>query len=434
MSAAAATILYGGVLFLEYIHIIPAYTVETGYVPFHDILQATNLFAIYGVTFFLTAFLSGSLAARLRSTEEELSRTSIEFDRLTLLYKQIFDDISTGIITINDEEVITSYNAAAGRITGFPPTEVIGRQLNNFFPGLFLEEKSVRQVVDLKKKDGTIIRAGHSFTPLNLPIDPESKDETCSNCKIITLQDISVIEKMERRVNEAEKMAAIGELSASIAHDFRNPLAAISGSAQLLVLESQGKTATEKTLCTIIERESNRMAKTITDFLQFARPAAIKGEWFDLKRLVVETLATTHHLHLRYKKELIEIKIPENLSGFGDRQQLQTVLTHLLENSATFSKEEDGTITVAAGEEETKGRNILWLTIADNGLGITPETENKIFQPFFSTRESGTGLGLAIVQQIIEHHRGSVEAISNQEAGCTISITLPLPSQITHDD
>jgi len=428
MSAAAATILYGFVLFLEYINYLPNYIVGTSYVAFHDILKATNLFTVYGVTFFLTAFLSGTLAARLRSTEEALTRTSIEFDRLTLLYKQIFDDISTGIITIDDVGMITSYNAAAGQITGFPPTEVIGQTLDDFFPSLHLKEMSVRQVVDLKKKDGTIIRAGYSFTRLNLPLDPELADETCKNCKIITLQDISAIEKMEKRVNEAEKMAAIGELSASIAHDFRNPLAAISGSAQLLALESQGKSGTEKTLCTIIERESNRMAKTITDFLQFARPAKIQGEWFDLQRLVAETLAAVKHLQARYKKGLIKIDIPENFDGFGDRQQLQTVLTHLLENSTTFSEEEDGAITISAHEDKQQGNNIICLEITDQGIGIVPETQKKIFQPFFSTRENGTGLGLAIVQQIIEHHRGTIEVVSEPGAGCTMRVILPLPS------
>jgi two-component system sensor histidine kinase PilS (NtrC family) len=428
MSAAAATILYGSILFLEYINYLPSYIVDTDYVPFHDILKATNLFSVYGVTFFLTAFLSGTLAARLRSTEEELTKTSLEFDRLTLLYKQIFDDISTGIITIDDVGMITSYNAAAGRITGFPPTEVIGQILADFFPSLYLKEMSVRQVVDLKKKDGTIIRAGYSFTRLNLPLDPELADATCNNCKVITLQDISSIEKMEKRVNEAEKMAAIGELSASIAHDFRNPLAAISGSAQLLALERQGKSKTEKTLCTIIERESNRMAKTITDFLQFARPADIQGEWFDMQRLVMETLVTEKQLQERYKKGLIKIDIPENFDGYGDRQQLQTVLAHLVENSTRFSEDEDGPITISAYEDKLEGNNSICLEIADQGVGILPEIEKKIFRPFFSTRENGTGLGLSIVQQIIEHHRGSIKVISTPGAGCIMRIALPLPS------
>ncbi len=428
MSAAAATILYGLVLFMEYAGVLPDYMAEIGYVTFHDVLKATNLFAVYGATFFLTAFLSGTLAARLRTTEEALNRTSLEFDRLTLLYKQIFEDISTGIITVDDAGAITSYNTAAGRITGYPPGQVIGRPIEDHFPSLHLEKMSVRQVVDLKKKDGSMIRAGYSFSRLNLPPDPERADVACNNCKVITLQDISTIEKMEKRIREAEKMAAIGELSASIAHDFRNPLAAISGCAQLLALEEGDQESTGKSLSTIILRESNRMAKTITDFLQFARPAAIQEEWFDLQRLVIESITAEQALHERYLKGLIATDIPENLDGFGDRQQLQTVLTHLLENSLTFSPEENGPITVSAREDNGNGTNGIRIEVKDQGPGIDSATRDKIFQPFFSTRESGTGLGLAITRQIIENHHGEVTVISHPGDGCAIQILLPLPS------
>jgi len=430
MSAAAATILYGLVLFMEYAGVLPDYMAEIGYVTFHDVLKATNLFAVYGATFFLTAFLSGTIAARLRTTEEALSRTSLEFDRLTLLYKQIFEDISTGIITVDDAGAITSYNTAAGRITGYPPGEVIGRPIGDHFPSLHLEKMSVRQVVDLKKKDGSMIRAGYSFSRLNLPPDPDRTDVACDNCKVITLQDISTIEKMEKRVREAEKMAAIGELSASIAHDFRNPLAAISGCAQLLALEEGDQEGTGKSLSTIILRESNRMAKTITDFLQFARPAVIQEEWFDLQRLVIESIAAEQDLHTRYLKGLIEMNIPENLDGFGDRQQLQTVLTHLLENSLTFSPEEKGPITVSAREGSWNDTNGIRIEVRDLGSGIDPATREKIFQPFFSTRENGTGLGLAIIRQIVENHHGEIAVISNPEQGCTMQIFLPLPAHI----
>jgi len=429
MSAAAATILYGGVLYLEYLGIVPNYMTAADYVPAHDLLKSANLFAIYGVTFFITALLSGTLAARLRTTEEELTRTSFEFDRLSLLYKQIFDDIATGIITVDEQGHITSYNAAAGRITGYPEETVIARPVKSIFPGLRLDDTTPgRNVVDLKKKDGTMIRAGYSFSRLNLPDDPTGADSCRDDCKVITLQDISAVEKMEKRVHEAEKMAAIGELSASIAHDFRNPLAAISGSAQLLAMEEHEKNGTGKTLSNIIFRESKRMAKTITEFLQFARPAPMQGEWFALKRVVEETISASDKIQAGYSNGTIRFDIPENLDAFADRQQLQTVLCHLLENSLIFSKKGAGTITITGHEEDKKNRNTLCLEVKDEGPGVDQETREKIFQPFFSTRENGTGLGLAIVRQIVELHKGTVEVDSRPGKGCTIRIFLPLPS------
>ncbi len=428
MSAAAATILYGIILFLEYRGIVPNYMTTAGWVPTHSILKVTNLFAIYGVTFFITALLSGSLADRLQSTEEALSKTSVEFDRLSVLYKQIFDDIATGIITVDEQGGITSYNAAAGRITGYLPEETVGRFIADLFPGLKLEKNGVRRVVDLQKKDGTMIRAGYSFSPLNLPSDPASEKSEPESCKVITLQDISAVEKMEKRVREAEKMAAIGELSASIAHDFRNPLAAISGSAQLLVMENEGKEDSGRSLSEIIFRESKRMAKTITEFLQFARPAPMHSEWFALKRSIDEAIATAQNMKEAQGRGRLKVEIAENLDAFGDRQQLQTILMHLIENGLIFSKEDNSVVTVKAHEQEKNGNNLLCLEVIDQGHGIEPEIMDAIFEPFYSTRENGTGLGLAIVRQIVEMHSGTVEVESTPDRGCTMRIILPLPS------
>lgn len=122
--AAAATLLFGGVLALEQLGSIPAYFAATPYKAPVNLLACANLFALYGLTFFLAALLSGQLARRLRITEEKLSRTALEYDRLSILYKQIFDDISTGIITTDSADFITSFNQAAERITGVRQREV----------------------------------------------------------------------------------------------------------------------------------------------------------------------------------------------------------------------------------------------------------------------------------------------------------------------
>ena len=431
ISAAAATLLYGAILFCEYRGIVPAYMAGAGMAPIHSMLRMTNLFAIYGVTFFIIALLSGSLAARLQSTEEALSRTSVEFDRLSILYKQIFDDIATGIITVDEQGRITSYNAAAGRITGFAPEEAVGRILSDLFPTLTLKKNSIRQVVDLQKKDGTMIRAGYSFSPLNFPSVPASDNREPDSCKVITLQDISAVEKMEKRVRKAEKMAAIGELSASIAHDFRNPLAAISGSAQLLVMENEGREDAGSSLSEIIFRESKRMAKTINEFLQFARPAPMQTEWFAIRRIADESIAAACEGKEAEECDGINIEIAQNLDAFGDRQQLQTVLMHLVENAVIFSRDGNGAVMIRAGEQEREGKNILCLEVIDQGCGIEADVLENIFEPFYSTRENGTGLGLAIVRQIVEMHGGSVEVETAPGKGCTMRIILPLPSYDT---
>jgi two-component system sensor histidine kinase PilS (NtrC family) len=432
--AATTTLLYGGVLALEQLGWIPRYFLASTYKAPTSFLTGTNLFAIYGLLFFLAALLSGQLARRLRVTEEKLQRTAFEYDRLSILYKQIFDDISTGIITTDRSDFITSYNQAAERITGYPPEKVLGQPFNRCFPGILLQERHGRDVCDFRKFDGIITRIGYSFSYLNMP-EQEEREKQQSRWKVITLQDISQIERMEQQVREAEKMAAIGELSASIAHDFRNPLAAISGSAQILAMEEGNigglDQSTLKTLLGIILRESGRMAKTITDFLQFARPAAIQPEWFDLNRLIDEVIARLQAGSNAMVTAAIIKEIDERLDCWADRQQMQTVLTHLIDNACQAVGTQTGRVVVTAGESAAEGSGELCVEIRDQGPGIPVEMRDKVFTPFFSSRTDGTGLGLSIVRQIVENHGGRIEIDGNADFPCIMRLHLPLPLTTT---
>ncbi|HER62934.1 MAG TPA: PAS domain S-box protein, partial [Desulfobacteraceae bacterium] len=350
--AAAATILYGTVLTLEYLDYIPSYFHDARYIPVEDSLVAMNVFAVYGLTFFLIAMLSGMLAQRLRTTEDALTRTELKFDRLLLLYKQIFDDIITGIITVDDADVITSFNPAAENITGYPQKDMLGRRLRDIFPQLSAVS-SERHVADLEKKNGTTIRVGFSCSALRMSSDPALNEPACTNCKVITLQDISRVEEMEQQMRKAEKMAAIGELSASIAHDFRNPLAAISGSAQILDIELDGRkpeeAATRHSLTKIILRESDRMARTITNFLDYARPAVPDPEWFNLLKLATETADTVSEIMSDENTPCrIQLTIPERLEIYADRQLIQLALGHLLKNSCYASRKKGSPVYLSA--------------------------------------------------------------------------------------
>ena len=432
--AAITTVSYGVILAFEQLRWIPHYFTSTTYKAPASILTGTNLFAIYGLLFFLAALLSGQLARRLRVTEEKLQRTALEYDRLSILYKQIFDDISTGIITTDQSDFITSYNRAAERITGYPRERVLGQPFSRCFPDILLQERQGRSVCDFQKLGGTLIRVGYSFSFLNMPVE-EEREGRQSRWKVVTLQDISQIERMEQQVHEAEKMAAIGELSASIAHDFRNPLAAISGSAQILSLEQDNISgldpATFKTLLGIILRETGRMAKTITDFLQFARPAAIQPEWFDFNRLVDEVVQRVRATTNTMAAAMITKEIDARLDCWADRQQMQTVLTHLLENACQARGDEMGSIVVAASEGNDGGQGALCVEIRDQGPGIPPDLRKKVFVPFFSSRADGTGLGLAIVRQIVENHGGRIEIDDNADYACIMRLHFPVPPAVT---
>lgn len=427
--AAAATILYGIVLTLEYLGRIPTYYFDYLYIPVEKYTVLMNIFAVYGLTFFLIAMLSGMLANRLRRAEDALSLSELKFDRLLLLYKQIFDDIITGIITVGDQGDITSFNPAAEKITGFLQAEVLGKKLSETFPQLDYEG-SERNVTDLQKKDGTVIRVGFSSSDLHMSSNPQLNEPACSSCQVITLQDISQVEEMERQMRKAEKMAAIGELSASIAHDFRNPLAAISGSAQILDIELQEeKTKEEQTLqnlTRIILRESQRMADTITDFLDYARPVNPNPKWFNLNELANDAARKTAGKTKGFPNCRILIDITGDLVLYADQKLIRLLLTHLLKNSCYASRNTDKPVRVTACKKAETDDFVL--EVKDEGEGFGPEILQQLTDPFFTTRDDTSGLGLSIVQQIVSNHAGTMQISGAEGAGCIVRITLPRES------
>lgn len=425
--AAISSLLFGCILMAEYFFWFPQYFLLGFYQRPATFFYSSNLFTVYGVIFFCTALLSGHLARRLRVAEEKLSRTSKAFTRLSTLYKQIFDDTSTGIITCNNADCITSANQAAILITGFDNAALLGQPFNQIFPNIGAKEEQDKSVCDFTRKDGTAIRLWYSLSTLNTPAD-EDQDIPATKGKVITLQDISQMERLEKQIRDAEKLAVVGELSASIAHDFRNPLASISGAAQILAMEKFPQPSmdaeTFNTLTNIILRESARMAKTITDFLQFARPISTQFEWFDLNLLVNEVLAQFLSGEQSEEAGRIHQVMDVPLPLLADRHQINVLLSHLLENACAAVKTTGGSIVITAERTE---KGIFSLEIADEGNGIPPELRQKVLEPFFTNRPDGSGLGLAIVHQIIERHHGTLTILSNQPQGCIVRVELPPP-------
>ncbi len=434
IAAAGASLLYGGILASEYLGYIPQFYAQTRYVPPTDYLALTNVYSVYGITFFTIGFLSNMLAGRLRKTEEALSHTSVQFDRLNQIYKQVFDDISTGIVTVDGRNRVTSSNTAFAQISGYTAEELFGLPFVSFFPSAMLTETDQsRQIANLQRKDGKMMRVRHTFARLNLPSDPALEDPSDTQCKVITVQDISLLEQMERQMRAAEQMATIGELSAAVAHDFRNPIAAISGSAQLLKSVHTAEnnpdpvSRANRHLTEIILRETARMEKTITDFLQFARPAELNLEWFDVKRLAEETILQIKGRESCPLGAAIETDIPDHLDCWADRQLFQVLLAHLLENScAAAARAVAWPVLVQAREQQRDEQNCIYLAVIDRGPGISANIRGMIFTPFFTTKANCAGLGLSIVKQIAEQHGGTVSLLE-VEQGCTMEVCFPLP-------
>ena len=416
--ASLSTLLFGALLLVEYGGYASRFA-QTYPGQLNNLQMLLHYFTIYSLTFFLVAILSSMLSTRLQKAEAELFQTASNYDRLSFLYKQIFEDINTGIITVDAENRVTSFNRAAELITGYRPAEILGQELSQAFPGLtpLLLDDERRHMADIPRKYGETIPVGYSCSRLNTPDDKE-------NGYVYTLQDLSQIKKMEAQVQQAEKMATIGEMAAGIAHELRNPLAAISGAVQLLERETRDESI-NKRLFDIIMRESDRLDTTIHDFLLFSKPVNPEKEWFSLLTLAREALETLGQNPGWNPALSLDLEIPPDLNCWGDRQLARQVLLNLIANSANACRNmESGRILLRAEEIP---KTAIVLEVIDNGHGIPENIRERIFEPFFTTRETGTGLGLAIVRQIVHSHGGKISLRDYQPQGTIFSVSLPLP-------
>ncbi len=420
-AAAAATLGYGGILFLEFFGYHPDYFDQYWYRPLTDIRSVLNFFSIHGLTFFIAAILSSLLAVRLRRTEKELISTTIKYDQLSILYKKIFDDIPSGIITVLNHKDIISFNPTSENITGFRADEVLGKDINLLFPNLNLEaDLSFRAEVELIRKDRQSIPIGYSYAKLNMP-------GTEDDFQVITLQDLSKTKELEKQIMQAEKMATIGGMAAGIAHELRNPLAAISGAAEVIAASGDIKSHNQG-LMDIITRECNRLQNTINDFLTFSKPVKPEKEWVPLLPLVTEVIQLLKHTLDWPAKCESYLDIPDNIDCWADPEQIRKLLLNILHNCCIALKNMDGEIRITAEEvSDETGAERSVIKITDNGIGIPELIIDKIYEPFFTTRQNGTGLGLSIVKQIVDTHEGEISISSKENHGTTATVWLPLP-------
>ncbi|MBI5327063.1 MAG: PAS domain S-box protein [Deltaproteobacteria bacterium] len=427
-AASASSIAYGLLANLDFYKALPTrykvILVDGGY-DRGDILS-TVILNILG--FFTVAFLTGYLAERTVIAEKELEEKKIDFKKLERLNKYVVEHINSGILTIDVNARITSFNKAAQRITGYNLREVYDRSIDMVFPDLMKtqgysisshEEESSYFRIDkpFKNKDGKELLLGLAVSPMR------------DGGRIVIFQDLTRIKKMEEQLRRVDRLRALGELVAGMSHEVRNPLASISGSAQVLK-DNLMLDGDNKHLMEIIIMETDRLNALLTDFLIFAKPAAKMAE-VDVQDIIHETINM-----FRNSPESKGIDIKAELDGKlaikGDSRQLKQVFWNLFLNASHAMP--DGGVLKIRGQgtylnpETTESLNpdFVEITISDMGAGIPSDVIDKIFDPFFTTKDSGTGLGLAVAHRIIEGHDGKIEVTSEQGHGTNFKIILPM--------
>jgi two-component system sensor histidine kinase PilS (NtrC family) len=239
---------------------------------------------------------------------------------------------------------------------------------------------------------------------------------------LCTFQDVTNFKKLERDAAMQQRLAAIGEMAAGIAHEIRNPLASMSGSIQILRQELP-LSAEQEQLMEIVLRESERLNTTIRSFLAYARPQRFGIELVDLKRVLSETALLLRNSAEVRDGHFVEVDVPESeLSYEADEGQIKQIVWNLATNGLR-AMPGGGRLRLAGAK--TNGAEGVVITVEDEGTGIPAGERDGLFQPFHGSFAQGTGLGLAIVHRIVTDYNGEIQIHSELGAGTTIAVRLP---------
>ncbi len=368
----------------------------------------------------LTGLLAGYLAEQLRKAREALVVREEAYQALEQLHEDIVRSVSSGILTIDGQGRVSSINPAAERILGQSASGLLGRPVSEALPfwhddmAGWASRASGDFEAEFAMPSGDRRWLGISAAPLVAP------NRVADAGLVISLSDLTDRHAMAEAVQRSEKLAALGQLSAGLAHELRNPLASMSGSIQLLS-ESARLDAEDRQLMDIVLREADRLDALITDFLRFARPRPLQPGHFDLSRAIHASLALLRNRPTDKAFTIVE-SLPESLPFFGDADQLGQVIWNLLVNAAQALRQEGGDIRVAA---RGLSDGAVEITVSDTGVGIDERHLSSLFDPFFTTKQGGTGLGLSIAHAIVQAHEGRVEVTSRVGEGTSFRVVLP---------
>ena len=382
-----------------------------------------------------SAFMAASMQGviqQLREQEKELERLHrIEKERAEQterLSEEVTRNMPAGLLIVNATGIISTSNPAAEQVLG-----IRGLGFRRYSEALGPSSALTRLVAEClstgkiyRREEVEHIPPAGDTRHLGVTISPIRRGEGKISGAICLLTDLTELAALQQRIQLKENLAALGELSAGIAHEFKNALATISGYAQMIQSEATAGEASE--YAQHILNQTRNITHVVTEFLKYARPLEIPEESVELERMVARVVSevgeSIPQVSVRREGAFREVE--------GDEGLLRQALLNLVRNAAEACvlAADQGHVLVrgeTSGPEESGFQRIL---IQDDGPGIPKAALPKLFRPFFTTKANGTGLGLAVVQKIVVQHGGQVEARNRPEGGAEFIVTLPLPRRV----
>src|SRR5258708_4740748 len=382
-----------------------------------------------------SAFMAASMQGviqQLREQEKELERLHrIEKERAEQterLSEEVTRNMPAGLLVVNVTGIISSSNPAAEQVLG-----IRGLGFRRYSEALGTSSDLTKLIAEclssgriFRREEVVHLPPAGDARHLGVTISPIRRGEGKISGAICLLTDLTELAALQQRIQLKENLAALGELSAGIAHEFKNALATISGYAQMIRSES---TATEALdYAERILEQTRNITHVVTEFLKYARPLEIPDERVALQtmveRVVAEVWETLPQVKIRWEGTFGEAE--------GDEGLLSQALLNLARNAAQAVAISEGGGQVVVNGDTVHGENVEFqrISVADNGPGIPANVLPKLFRPFFTTKAKGTGLGLAVVQKIVVQHGGQVQVRNRPEGGAEFIVTLPMPRAV----
>jgi two-component system sensor histidine kinase PilS (NtrC family) len=434
-------------------------------------VEALTVWLVYTTLFATLGLAGGYLSGELRRTTASLEDKSRAMAQLQEFHERILRDLPTGLLTIDHAGVVHFVNPAAATILGRKEGELVGRRLGDAYAELlpffgsvdarsvgdadadadakrFLEEElsatgseaHPSYFVERRSKTGTArlqqrveIGAGREARILRgdvAELEPEAGfgallGEATSGGRVLLFQDVTALVHLEEKVRQSEKLAAVGQLAAGIAHEIRNPLAGMSASLEMLhsAMPEGPEGAENKRLMEIALREIERLNGLVSEFLDFVKPERIQPKAVRLGALLEEVVSNVSGA--RSSKDVeFSLQLDAKAVAAGAEEKLRQVAFNLVVNAvqATVAAKRPGKVEVGC-KVVSPQRVMFWVT--DDGIGMSEETLAHLYEPFFTTKERGTGLGLATAYKIVEAHHGEICVDSKEGRGSRFEVLLP---------
>ncbi len=362
---------------------------------------------------------------------QDLDRRYKEMHDLWEYTRNLLSSIGVGVMSIDRDELVLTWNEAAERITSIPQTRALGNRLEDLLAQLFLPDKEREELLEIIRMP---FLTGERHSRYKCELHPYQRGEMYFNFEssplrapngsvqgvVFVFEDVTPEVRMEKEVQRVGQLASVGLLASTIAHEVRNPLSTIRITAQHLLGELAPHAQAQEFLNMIIA-EVDALDAKITEFLKFARPSEPVLQDVNLAQLVQSTLQFMQQYFEEHNVRL-EVDVSVSVPIKADPSQLKEALRNLIIN-AVQSMPTGGLLRISAS---TAPGDTVCIVVRDTGTGIPAEEVDRIFTPFYTTKSEGTGLGLANVQKIVESHGGSIHVKSEVGVGTEMRIILPV--------